>query len=324
MRIFLLLIMALVSSQSHSYSVYLARHAEKQVGNNPSLTKEGKDRAKQLAYLLEHVDVAYVYSTQYLRTEETAQPTAELHSLPIKSYDPRQLAEFAEKLKTLDGHVLVIGHSNTTPQLVSLLTGEKLKDLSEHDYGDVFQVNLDRENVSYQHFQIPPQSNKTGPVKEPIEDVLNFVRVSERIHTAGQPSENVLTFLADEDYDLVINLAPAQSQGSLLHEGGLVSKAGALYVNIPVNWKNPTEQEFELFSKVLGNEHSKKALVHCQMNMRASAFTFLYQVIHEKVAPKEAFQSLKKVWVPNDQWLDFVQGILDKNSIDFSIEGQKG
>lgn len=324
MRVLLLLITILVSSQSHAKSIYLARHAEKQVGSNPSLTTEGKNRAKQLAYLLEHVNIKHVYSTQYLRTEETAQPTADLHSVPIKSYDPRQLSGFAEQLKTLDGHILVIGHSNTTPQLVSLLTGQKLNDLSEHEYGDVFQVNIGKENISYQHFQIPPHSDETGPVKESIQDVLNFVKVSDKLHTAGQPSENVLTFLADENYDLVINLAPAQSQGSLLNEGGLVSKAGASYVNIPVKWKNPTEQEFELFSRVLGNDHVKKALVHCQMNMRASAFTFLYQVIHEKVPPEDAFKSLKKVWVPNDQWHDFVQRILDKNNIDFNIADQKG
>jgi hypothetical protein len=60
-------------------------------------------------------------------------------------------------------------------------------------------------------------------------------------------------------------------------------------------------------------------LVHCQLNMRASAFTFLYRVVHEQVPPEEAFTALSAVWVPRDQWADFTALVLKKHGIDFAL-----
>lgn len=148
---------------------------------------------------------------------------------------------------------------------------------------------------------------------------VNHVAATERLHTAGQPSAEALATLDDRGFDLVVNLAPPTSRDAVANEGKLVAEHGAAYVNIPVDWQKPTLADFELFSAVLGAAEDRKVLVHCQMNMRASVFTFLYRVVHEHVAPEEAFAAVQKVWVPRDQWATFTKTVLEKNNIDFEL-----
>lgn len=155
--------------------------------------------------------------------------------------------------------------------------------------------------------------------KEGILNGVNFVKVSNRIDTSGQPPKELLEKFGDKNYDLVINLAPPLSKGSVLEEGGLIAQSGTKYVNIPVAWQNPTEQDFNFFSDVLNAKGQDNVLVHCQINMRASLFTFLYRVVHENTDPSLAHEKMTLVWTPTDQWLKFAQDILNKHNIDYIL-----
>lgn len=146
------LILSLVASfpsYSENYSLYLVRHAEKQVDGtkDPSLTRCGQDRAEQLAKMLTNVDIEVVYSTQYKRTMATASPTALTKNLTVEQYSPKQLTQFAQELKQLKQNALIVGHSNTTPQLTSLLINEKVASMTEQEYQHLFQVNIVGESI---------------------------------------------------------------------------------------------------------------------------------------------------------------------------------
>ncbi len=148
---------------------------------------------------------------------------------------------------------------------------------------------------------------------------VNYVAATERLHTAGQPDAATLSTLAEQGFELVVNLAPPNNQGAVAEEGKLVAEDGPTYVNIPVNWQKPTIEDFELFSAVMNGARDRKVLVHCQLNMRASAFTFLYRVVHERVPPQEAMKALQAVWIPRDQWAEFTADVLARNHIDFEL-----
>ena len=148
---------------------------------------------------------------------------------------------------------------------------------------------------------------------------VNYVAATERLHTAGQPDAATLATLGDQGFELVVNLAPPNNQGAVADEGKLVAEHGPTYVNIPVNWQTPTNEDFELFSAVMNGARDRKVLVHCQLNMRASAFTFLYRVIHEHVPPEEAMKALSAVWIPRDQWATFTADELKRHNIDFQL-----
>ena len=148
---------------------------------------------------------------------------------------------------------------------------------------------------------------------------VNYVAATERIHTAGQPTAETLAGLAAQGFELVVNLAPPINQGAVPNEGKLVAEGGPTYVNIPVDWQHPTYEDFELFSAVMQGAGERKVLVHCQLNMRASAFTFLYRVVHEHVPPEEAMTALRAVWIPRDQWAELTADVLARNNIDFKL-----
>ena len=148
---------------------------------------------------------------------------------------------------------------------------------------------------------------------------VNYVAATERLHTAGQPDAATLATLGEQGFELVINLAPPNNQGAVPDEGKLVAEHGPTSVNIPVNWQKPTYEDFELFSAVMNGARDRKVLVHCQLNMRASAFTFLYRVIDEHVPPEEAMKALSAVWIPKDQWATFTADVLKRNNIAFEL-----
>ena len=117
-------------------TLYLVRHAEKQTGDDPALTEAGNTRAAALADRLEDAGIEAIWSTDYRRTLQTAAPLAQRLDLEVQVYDPGDLASFAEQLKTTGETALVVGHSNTTPQLAGLLGGNpgpEIVEASEYD-----------------------------------------------------------------------------------------------------------------------------------------------------------------------------------------------
>lgn len=156
-------------------------------------------------------------------------------------------------------------------------------------------------------------------VAQDNELAVNHVVINDRLHTSGQPESSQLSGLADRGFEMVINLAPPTTQGAIATEGKLVAENGVTYVNIPVDWRNPTYADFALFSGVLNQSGDRQVLVHCQVNKRASMFTFLYQVVHEQVPVDEAFEFVKQVWVPEDQWVTFGNRVLERHDIESDI-----
>lgn len=120
---------------------YLVRHAEKTKDKkDPALTDAGKQRAQDLALRLKDVKLTKIYSSDYTRTRDTAAPVAAAQGLDVTLYDPRDLQGFAESLSQEKGHILIIGHSNTTPPLAALLGGEAGEPINEAAEYDRFYV----------------------------------------------------------------------------------------------------------------------------------------------------------------------------------------
>jgi len=137
-------------SSLQTRTIFLTRHAEKQNDgtHDPSLTKTGYQRAKNLITLLKNRNVTQIYSTDYKRTKQTASPLAENVNLTIKIYDPKNLKSFAQQVLLSQENVLIVGHSNTTPALVELLGGGLQNDMTESDYGLVYELEIHGSKVT--------------------------------------------------------------------------------------------------------------------------------------------------------------------------------
>lgn len=125
----------------------VVRHAEKATDDprDPALSDAGRARARLLATRLRSRDVVAAYATDYRRTRDTALPTAVAHDVSITSYDADAPADaFARRLRRSHDHgtVLVVGHSNTVPGIVSALCGCAVAPIDESDYGNVFEIRI--------------------------------------------------------------------------------------------------------------------------------------------------------------------------------------
>jgi phosphohistidine phosphatase SixA len=133
-----------VDEEQKPLLVFLVRHAEKtNQKEDPGLSEAGKVRALELKKVLRSADIEYVHSSDFIRTRETALPTAEMFELTTKIYDPRDLEALAQKLKAIGGNHLVVGHSNTTPQLAGLLGGSAVSEINEKsEYDRLYIVSI--------------------------------------------------------------------------------------------------------------------------------------------------------------------------------------
>ncbi|WP_282081168.1 SixA phosphatase family protein [Aquimarina algiphila] len=135
------------ASQDLTTTYFFIRHAEKDLSDpknrNPKLTDEGNARAENWAKMLVDTTIDMIYSTDYIRTQKTAEPIAKSKNLQVTLYDPRNLNDPDFQQKTKGKTVVVVGHSNTTPAFVNKIMGkEKYSAIDEKVYGKVFIIKI--------------------------------------------------------------------------------------------------------------------------------------------------------------------------------------
>lgn len=140
-----------------------------------------------------------------------------------------------------------------------------------------------------------------------IANIYNFLKLSDSVATAGQPTESQFSAIRAAGYQVIINLALPESPNALPHEQKIVEECGMQYVHIPVIWENPTLADFDRFLEAMKANAGKKIFVHCAANMRVSAFMYLYRSIVEGMSAEEAERDLHKIWLPNETWQQFIK-----------------
>tara|TARA_Y100000758_G_C15873167_1_gene357502 strand:+ start:34 stop:552 length:519 start_codon:yes stop_codon:yes gene_type:complete len=124
---------------------YFIRHAEKDKSSpknrNPKLSEKGQLRALNWAYFFREIPLAAIYSTNYIRTITTAEPVADDKNLSIIIYSPKEVDINRFKKKNHGKSILIVGHSNTTPEFVNAILGfEKFKKMKDNDNSSLFII----------------------------------------------------------------------------------------------------------------------------------------------------------------------------------------
>jgi broad specificity phosphatase PhoE len=129
--------------------VFLVRHAEradagmaaaKMAGADPELSDAGRARAASLAALLKDAKITAIFTTEYKRTRDTARPLASATGITAAAVDSNDTAGLIDKVKASAGNVLVVGHSNTLPDIIKALgIGEPLS-IADDQFDNLFVV----------------------------------------------------------------------------------------------------------------------------------------------------------------------------------------
>jgi protein tyrosine phosphatase (PTP) superfamily phosphohydrolase (DUF442 family) len=143
-----------------------------------------------------------------------------------------------------------------------------------------------------------------------IEDSLNYCYISNQLTTSGQPTAQEFLLIEHLGFTTIVNLAPSNASNALPNEQALVTDLGMEYINIPVDWGNPTMEDFLQFCAVMKAHQDQPVHVHCAMNMRVSVFVYLYRHLILEVPASEAYQSVTTIWQPNETWQKFIENTI--------------
>jgi protein tyrosine phosphatase (PTP) superfamily phosphohydrolase (DUF442 family) len=144
-------------------------------------------------------------------------------------------------------------------------------------------------------------------------DPVNFVHWRPGLASSAQPNADYLRRARALGFEVVINLAPPEYPEAVETEGAILGAQGVTYLNLPVNFASPTAEDFRVFDAMMKAVEKKSVLVHCQVNLRGTSFTFLYRVIHEGATVDESRAKLNSVWAPNPTWKKFIESTLAAN-----------
>ncbi len=135
--------------------VFLTRHAEKADAprQDPPLNETGRTRANELARILYDSEIKTIITSQFLRATQTAEPVAlrlaiNITTIPIamSPSNPQQVSEqsiaaIVKRVNEKPGEaVLVIGHSNTVPEVIRMLGGDAVPTIDEKAFDNLFVV----------------------------------------------------------------------------------------------------------------------------------------------------------------------------------------
>jgi phosphohistidine phosphatase SixA len=108
--------------------------------DDPPLSPAGEQRAARLAAMLASSGVQQIYTTEFKRTRQTAAPLAErlkLKAVMSAASDPDPLVQALQKGTA---PALVVGHSNTIPDLIKKLGVTEAVAIGDNDYDNLFVV----------------------------------------------------------------------------------------------------------------------------------------------------------------------------------------
>jgi protein tyrosine phosphatase (PTP) superfamily phosphohydrolase (DUF442 family) len=137
-------------------------------------------------------------------------------------------------------------------------------------------------------------------------EILNWRELNAQISLSGQPTEAQLALLRDAGVRQIINLGPHSNKGALPDEAGSVAGLGMRYVYIPVDFDNPTGQDFADFCGALEAAQGARVHVHCIYNARVSAFFYRYAQAGKGVPEPEARALMESIWFPGGVWAAFI------------------
>ena len=131
---------ALLAACASAPDYYVMRHLQKADGQDPALSELGRRKAENLPYVIGDPRPRAIYVSATRRARETAAVAAERFGIAPQEYDPRDTSALIARARRERGPVLIVGHSNTVPEIVTALSGRPVPPMSESDYGLIYYV----------------------------------------------------------------------------------------------------------------------------------------------------------------------------------------
>jgi phosphohistidine phosphatase SixA len=143
------LLLATAASAADKQIIFVVRHAERadagstdarSMSADPPLSAAGKARAERLAAMLGDAHVAHVFTTELRRTRETAAPLAAAVPVEPVAVPSKDVDGLVARVSAAKGASVVVGHSNTVPEILKKLGVSESIHIDDDEFGDLFVV----------------------------------------------------------------------------------------------------------------------------------------------------------------------------------------
>lgn len=141
--------------------------------------------------------------------------------------------------------------------------------------------------------------------------ILNYIKINELISTSGQPKIEELELIANEGFEVVINLALYSSSSAIKSENEIVTNLNMSYIHIPVDFEKPKISDLKLFLNILQALGANKVWIHCAKNYRVSAFMYVYHKYILRTPFEEIDLSIFEKWQPSLVWQELMKVSLE-------------
>jgi uncharacterized protein (TIGR01244 family) len=149
--------------------------------------------------------------------------------------------------------------------------------------------------------------------EKPKPPLPNFVELTPRIGTGGQPAEGGLKQLAEKGYQSIINIRASDEEYDRVAEEKQALQLGLRYYVIPFAAKEPSESQALAFDALMSALKDGKVFVHCGSGNRVGSLMMIYLSLEEGMPADKAEQEARKVGLRSADLLDFAKKTIEKH-----------
>lgn len=151
------------------------------------------------------------------------------------------------------------------------------------------------------------------PAPQEIPPIYNFMRESDQFCTGGQPRLEHLAKLKADGVKVILNLrTPIEHRAA--EEEAKAKELGLKYINIPVVYRDPKEEQATEFLKVLDDPANRPVFIHCTAAIRVGAFWMIRRVLRDGWTVEAAEEEAKKVGLREAPHLtEFARNYIEKH-----------
>lgn len=172
-------------------------------------------------------------------------------------------------------------------------------------------LNLDGMDMNDPKFEnLELENPDLEALENELSQVPNFQFVHPHLFSSGQPSADQLAKIKQYGVDTLINLAFTDIESNLLHEDRMCAELGLNYIQIPIHWDRPTDEQcifvLDLIDHLVQN---KSVWIHCTENNQCSCLMYLYRQYYMDVDMPTAQALMHQIWEPNETWTGLIHAV---------------
>lgn len=155
--------------------------------------------------------------------------------------------------------------------------------------------------------------NQVQDAKPDLPPIRNFFRIDKDFCSGGQPRPEHLAQLKAEGVKVIINLRP-ESEHRVELETDAAKAAGLRYINIPVVFTDPKDEQVDEFLKVTDDPNNRPAFIHCAGAIRVGAFWMIRRVLRDGWTVEKAEEEAEKIGLKNAPYLNqFARSYIERH-----------